>query len=424
MGASRSFALLVVLGSLAVSATARAQEAGTPVSLAQALAALPATPAAQASIQDIAAADGLIAAASAWPMPTVRVATNRYTARFVVGATLPLPIFGTVGAARRVAAAEAGVVRAEATLTQRELRNHVVVAWIALARADADLEASAIVATQAAELERIAHGKVDAGTGMDVDVTLTAAARARADVATRRAVELTEAASAELASLLGWEPTKLLRADGLPMTGDHATLAAWRARLGEHPERIAAKGRVAVAQANVDQILVGRWPPIALEGQIAFRDPTLTDPTTNQLLGPDASIGIAIDLPVFSRIGARARSARSAVAAQRSRLAATEAHLTGALVAAFERWDAATVQLQALLTEVLPLQEKASTQLEQAYREGTKDLSAVIIAERDLAGVRAEVNEARANAAVAYAELELAAGETQPPGAASSSPVE
>ena len=385
-----------------------------PITLAQALAALPSTPGAQAPGLDIAAAEGLIAAASAWPSPTVRVATNRYTARFVVGASMPLPIFGTVGAAKRVATAEASVIRAEATLAQRELRNRVIVAWIALARADADLESSRIVAAQAVELARIAQGKLDAGTGIEVDVTLAAAARARADIAARRALELTEATSAELAGLLGWDPTNLLRAEGLPVAGEAATLAAWRARLSEHPERVAARGRVTVAEANVDLILKSRWPTIAIEGQVAFHDPTLTDPTTNQLLGPDASIGLALDLPIFARIGARAKSARVSVAAQRDRLAATESRLAGALVAAFERWDAATSQLQALSTEVLPLQQKASAQLEQAYREGTKDLSVVILAERDLAGVRAEVNAARADAAVAYAELELAAGETSP----------
>jgi outer membrane protein TolC len=47
----------------------------------------------------------------------------------------------------------------------------------------------------------------------------------------------------------------------------------------------------------------------------------------------------------------------------------------------------------------------------QAYREGARDLSSALVAERDLTAVRAEINDARATAAVAFAELAQAAGE-------------
>jgi outer membrane protein TolC len=47
----------------------------------------------------------------------------------------------------------------------------------------------------------------------------------------------------------------------------------------------------------------------------------------------------------------------------------------------------------------------------QAYREGARDLSSALVAERDLATTRAEMNDARATAALAFVELALAAGE-------------
>jgi outer membrane protein TolC len=97
--------------------------------------------------------------------------------------------------------------------------------------------------------------------------------------------------------------------------------------------------------------------------------------------------------------------------AERMRLATTEAALGGQLVAAYRRWQAATERLASLQRDVIPAQEKAATLSMQAYREGARDLSSAVLAQRDLASARAELNDARAAAAQAYADLALAAGE-------------
>src|SRR2546421_2310163 len=89
------------------------------VTLGDAIVAAKAAPAAQISGHEVAAAEANIDAASAWPSPSLHVATNRLTARLVAGAIVPLPVFGTVSAARRQAAAEADVVRADAELFRR-----------------------------------------------------------------------------------------------------------------------------------------------------------------------------------------------------------------------------------------------------------------------------------------------------------------
>ena len=93
------------------------------------------------------------------------------------------------------------------------------------------------------------------------------------------------------------------------------------------------------------------------------------------------------------------------------RLVATEAELSGRLVAAYARWQAATESLTAIQRDVIPAQEKAATLSMQAYREGARDLSSAVLAERDLASARAELNDARAAAALAYADLLVAVGE-------------
>ena len=401
----KSAAVLVLV--LATSARA---DTRVPVTLADALAAAGRAPGAQIGPHEIAAAEASVDAASAWPNPSLGLGTSRLTAQLIASVTLPLPILGTVGAAKRVARAEADVVQAEALLALRDLRQRVVVAWIELQRAEGDVTASQVAAQQAADLENIAKGRLAAGTGADVDVTVATAARARADVAYAAAQRPEDAASAELAGLLGWDPGKPLMAAGEPALGPGGDLDALAQRLGAHPQRRAAEKRVEAADANIDAVLVLRRPGLALEGELDYDDRSITEGRTTWDR-TDARIGIALELPVFARIGDRARAAQATAMAERMRLATTEAELGGRLVAAYKRWQAATERLAALQRDVIPAQEKAATLSMQAYREGARDRSSAGLAQRDLASARAELHDARAAAAAAYADLALAAGE-------------
>jgi len=409
--------VVLVLVALASAARPARGDDRVPITLAQAVAAAGKAPAARVSGYDLAAAEASAAAASAWPNPSLRVGTSRLTARLIAGATLPLPLFGTVGAARRVAEAEAQVVRAEGDLALRDLRHRVVVAWIQLARAKDDVAAQQVAAGQAKDLEVVARGRLAAGTGADVDVTVAVAARARADVAAAAAERTEDAASAELAALLGWDPARRLRADGLPVVGpavgrpgEPDELAALRGRLARHPERTAATRRIAAAEASVAQASAQRWPGLALEGELDYDDVSVTEGRT-AWDRTDAHVGVSLDLPVFAHTGDRTRAARATAQAQRSRLAAIEAELDGRLYAAYRRWQSAAEQLAAIERIVLPAQDRAAALSMQAYREGARDLSSALVAQRDLATARAELNDTRAAAALAFAELAVAIGE-------------
>jgi outer membrane protein TolC len=219
-----------------------------------------------------------------------------------------------------------------------------------------------------------------------------------------------DAASAELAGLLGWDPDRLVRAEGAPAIGPGTALAALRDRLAAHPERAAAARRIGVAEASLDRVRVDRWPVLALEGELDVDDVSITEGHT-VWDRTDARIGVSLELPVFARIGARAQAAQASAQAQRARLAALDAELGGRLVAAYRRWEAATERLAGLERDVIPALDKAAGLSMQAYREGARDLSSALVAARDLAAVRAEVNDARATAAIAFADLTQAAGE-------------
>jgi outer membrane protein TolC len=92
-------------------------------------------------------------------------------------------------------------------------------------------------------------------------------------------------------------------------------------------------------------------------------------------------------------------------------LAVTDTALGATLVAAFKTWQAATARLNSIEHDVLPAQERAAALASTAYREGARDLAFALQAERDLAAVRAERIAALADAATAYAELQIAAGD-------------
>ncbi len=397
-------AILVALSWTASAAHADdAPLAPTAVTLAEVLAAVPRAPVAQVTRPELEAAQALADAAGAWPNPSVRGQSNRLTARVVIGASVPLPIFGTLGAAKREARAQADVVRSESVVHQRDVRRRAVTAWIALARADGETAAAVVAATQAADLERIARGRLEAGAGAEVDVTGARAAHARAELAAATAKRGQEAASAELAGVLGWDPLKPLTTAGELPGGEAIPIDTLRTRLPTHPERVVAQRKVAAAEATIAQVRSLRVPSLTIEGQVSISDPTTP--------GTDVMVGIGFDLPMFARIGDRARSARAAAAAERARLAVTETQLGAGLVAAYRRWQAASEKLVGLQHDIVPAQERAALLSAQAYREGARDLASALQADRDLTAVRAEVIAARADVATAWAELQVAAGD-------------
>ena len=384
-----------------VALAARAASADD-VTFAQVVTASTRAPEASVPASELASAEARVVAAGAWPAPSVSVATNRITARVVAGVAIPLPVFGTIGAAREAAAAHAAVVRAEGEGLRIDLRRRALAAWLALARADAEAEALAIDAQQAAALETVARGRLDAGAGAEVDVTAARAARLRADLAVAGAKHAQDAAAATLAGVLGWDPVRPLHTAG-PLPGGSAQLPALRAMLARHPERLAALRRIDEAVAVEQTARVLKRPNVALEVQSSFLDPTQP--------GIDVLVGLTVEVPVFSRIGTQVRAAQALTKAERGRLAAADARLAGDLVAAFSRWEAAAERSTTLERDVLPIQDKAATLAQQAYREGARDLASALLAERDRAAVRSEIAGARIDAATAWIELQLAAGE-------------
>lgn len=130
---------VVVIAWVVAAMPARAESTATQVRFVEVIAAILRAPSMQVSRYEIASAEARVDAARAWPSPSIHAQTNRVTARVVGGVTLPLPIFGTIDAARQVAAAQRDAVLASAILNDRDVVRRAAIGWIALARADAEV---------------------------------------------------------------------------------------------------------------------------------------------------------------------------------------------------------------------------------------------------------------------------------------------
>ncbi|MEO8841640.1 MAG: TolC family protein [Kofleriaceae bacterium] len=395
---------VVVLAALVIAAPASADD----VTFSDVTAAVDRAPASRASVLDVTAAEARTDAAGAWNPTNLRVGTNRLTARLVAGLIIPLPILGTLGAARDEASAQATVVRDDAIVARRDLRQRAIVAWLELSRADTEILTQTAAANQAAELERIAKGRFDAGAGGEVDATTAHAAKARADVGVAAAKRESSARAADLAALLGWDPAIERHASG-PLPGGVAELEQLRASLAHHPEHAAALAQILARQATEHRLEVARRPGLGFEVTVSYDDISqgyMNDPIANT----DVYAGLSFDLPLFAHLGDQLRAARAETNAAQVRLSGVDAQLAAELVAAYRRWQAATERVGALEHDVLPAQQRATQLAEQAFREGARDLSTALQATRDLQAIDAELANARIESGLAWQVVVIAAG--------------
>ena len=323
------FAVGLVIA-LALAGAARADDR-TPVTLGAALAGARKAPRRRSAGPDIAAAEARRCGGGAWPNPactSARIGSPRASSsvrRAAAGVR-----HGWRGQARRRGGGESRARRGRLAL--RDLRHRVVVAWIELARAGGDVDRIAVAAQQAAELETHREGPAVGGHGRGRRRDGRRPRRARGPMSRRRPrCAREDAASAELAggARLGSRRVPL-RADGAPVDRRARTdLAALRAALAHIPS---ARRRRRASRGGGDAATrcSPRRPRLALEGEVDYDDPTMTGRAPTRCIGTDAHVALALELPLFAHIGDRVRAARATVAAERSRLAATEAELAGA----------------------------------------------------------------------------------------------
>lgn len=376
------------------------------LTLAEALAAVATAPELAGNAATVRAATAEVDAAGAWPATSLQVATTRATARVVVGASFPLPVFGTLSAARDRARAELEVTRVEASGAEWDLRWRVAAAWIELARAEARAGLLAAVAEREASLAGLADKRFRAGDSPRLEALSAQVEARRAEAEARSAALDATAAAATLAGLLGLDPAaELTAAPGLPAAPAPEALppmASWLAHADAHPEVRAAEARAHLTDTQKDEADAAGWPGLALEAEASIDDATLP--------GTDLRGGVALEIPLFAHHGAAVEAAQARQAAARSALDAAQRTRRAEIVAAWRRLDAAATSAQVLTTDVRPAADEAAALARKAYQAGATTLVSVLEAERALADAQLAQLEAQAAAALAQADLEHATG--------------
>lgn len=386
-----------------VAASAAEPPRAQPITLPRALAAAARAPLSRSSQAREAAAAAEVHAAGGWPSTSIGVSTARRTTRLGLTASLPLPLFGTLGASTAAARADLEVSRAESAASLLDLRHQVARAWLELARVEAHATLTAAAAQREQELADVTQQRFDAGDAARAEVVAADAAARRARALAAAQADDIAGASAELATLLGWDPEAPLHAaGGLPALAAPPALSTLRAGLPRHPAATVASSAVVAAGARVGAARSETRPRLSLDLEAMLDDPTLP--------GNDYAVGVTLELPLWGHGSAAVRAAQAhqhAAALERERqLAAAD----GQLVAAYRRAQAALARAHALGDDVVPAQREAASLAHAAFSEGQTGLVVVLEAERALLEVELEALDAQADSALARSELEWAAG--------------
>lgn len=163
------------------------------------------------------------------------------------------------------------------------------------------------------------------------------------------------------------------------------------------------------------EIQARQWELAALGDDVALAQLAAFDGTE---LGVDAerdgkwSVGPAVSAPITIFDWGQARRDKAEAQRVEARHRATEVRrqVVEDVRRAVARLVAAQAALDKVESQLLPLQQLRHEQVEQAYREGLADVTALLVAEQDLLASRGKHVDARRDAALALVRLHRAVG--------------
>jgi cobalt-zinc-cadmium efflux system outer membrane protein len=344
-----------------------------------------------------------IGIAGTYPNPTFTLATSTQYALFSASVSVPLVVFGQIGAGRDAARAELATARVDTQVAWTDARAQAAHAFVALWLAQRVADERKAAATIQSTLDQAVRGRVEVGSAPEIDALRTHAEELRADAESRATAQLVDAAASALGRWIGDDENGAWRATGDPFVpAAPPSLVSLRARAVDAPavRRERADERAALARASHERSLVA--PTMALELGTDIGDPTIP--------GPDFRAQLTFDLPIFNHRGSYVERENSAAAAARARADAERARATSELGVAYARFEAARTRLNALESSVVPAAEAAAKAIEEAYLLGRAPLVTVLDAERARIDAHLALQQARAERADAWIDVEHAAG--------------
>lgn len=342
----------------------------------------------------------------AWENPTLSIEAENVLGRgayrdFVsaestVSLSQPLPLGGGRGARTRAAQAEESVATTGLTLAAIELRRDLAIAYAEAIAADRlaviGRERAALgLQTRSAEERRHAAGLESDLQRARVEVE-TAGMQAEA----RRSAAAARVRRRALAAHWG-EETVTAPLDEAWF--DRALVAATDSAPGlAHPRLVIARGRVTQAQALLDAARGDRYGGVeATVGTRRFAGATDGDRAW--------VLGLSVPLPVWNRNAAGIAEARWALQAAESEAGRVARELSAEREAARAEFDAAGLEIDALVSSGLPAAIAAARLAAQGYEAGRLSLLERLDAERASVQMQEQLVAARLRQRSAEARL-------------------
>ena len=191
--------------------------------------------------------------------------------------------------------------------------------------------------------------------------------------------------------------------EGLPAQAEAALALA-----ENHPEVVAARARVAQAQADVSASIARLLSSVDLRGDVGYVD----EPSQFTDWERTASLGLQVTVPIYQRgaAGSRLREARRVVEQRRRELDDALRIAAEGVTSALEDLRSADFRVRSFRDQVQAY-ERALDGLRQELLVGTRSLTDVLDAEDDLFGAQVSLERATRDRAVAAYGLKQAIGQ-------------
>jgi outer membrane protein TolC len=199
--------------------------------------------------------------------------------------------------------------------------------------------------------------------------------------------------------------------------GDPSHAADWKLEPWSAPPIVNVEER-----SWIDSALAARPEVLAIEWEIRAREAEEEIARAQSLDGSSVGIAserqgewsvgpaVAIPLPLFDSGGVRVDRARALTAEERHRLTHAQRLVTEEVRSALATRVGAQENLQLVVDELIPLQEKRRAEVEAAYQIGSVDLRSLLLAERALLEAHVRRVALAREASLAHSRLERAVG--------------
>lgn len=326
---------------------------------------------------------------------------GRYDRSFSIEQSFPLS--GIRGHRRRAAEADALRLQAVADTTELAIELEAITAFLMLHEKRSMVLVADEQLALAQDLARAAAARYAAASGGQADLLRAEAEAARAGAEREALTAETGAAEAMLNAALGRSggapvPALVSSAREVPPPSSAAVLEA---ALRNRPELRGGAAELQRAGAELD-VMRSMYRPMAS---------VRVGHASTMAEGDGAMLMVGISLPIWGgslRAGVREAAAMEVMA--RADLAAMRRMVEGEVTVARERVESSRVRFRALRDDVVPRVRMAVRSAIAAYESGQSDMVGVIESMRALWSVEADLVMADADLALAWAQLDRAAG--------------